>query len=129
MNIELKIINSRSIMAKHWASLIFAFILTMALFILGRTELAIGLVKAPYDLLLHAVFFGFLALLIWFGCAYKIGLTFFMVSALTIMDELSQLGLPGRVGSEKDVLAGMTGALIILTVLNLIKKSKRKESM
>ncbi len=110
------------IKSRHRISLILAGILCVALFLLGRTELAIGLAKAPYDLLLHAAFFGFLALLIWYGSVYKIWLTFILVSTLSIADELIQLGLPGRVGSEKDVLAGMVGALIVLTSSWLIKK-------
>ncbi len=106
----------------HRISLILAGLLCIALFLLGRTELAIGLAKPPYDMLLHAVFFGFLAMLIWYGSVYKIWLTFLIVSILTIADELIQLGVPGRVGSEKDVLAGMVGAIIVLISLSLIKK-------
>ncbi len=109
-------------MAKHRACLFLAVLLTMTLFLLGHTELAIGLAKPPYDMLLHAVFFGFLAMLIWYGSVYKIWLTFLIVSILTIADELIQLGVPGRVGSEKDALAGMVGAIIVLSVLTLMKK-------
>lgn len=106
----------------HRISLILAGLLCIALFLLGRTELAIGLAKAPYDLLLHAVFFGFLSLLIWYGSVYKIWLTFILVSSLTIADELIQLGLPGRVGSENDVMAGLIGMIIVLAASSLIRK-------
>ena len=109
-------------MPKHRACLFLAVLLTLALFLLGHTELAIGLAKPPYDLLLHAAFFGFLALLIWYGSAYKTWLAFILVSILTIADEVVQLGIPGRVGSEKDALAGIIGALIVLISLGLFKK-------
>ncbi|MFT5396882.1 MAG: VanZ family protein [Gammaproteobacteria bacterium] len=32
-----------------------------------------------------------------------------------------QLGVPGRVGSEEDVLAGMVGVIIVLITSSLIK--------
>ncbi|MFT5396721.1 MAG: hypothetical protein ACI85N_001926 [Gammaproteobacteria bacterium] len=114
--------------SSHRISLILAGLLCIALFLLGRTELAIGLAKAPYDLLLHAAFFGLLALLIWYGSVYKIWLSFILVSTLTIADELIQLGLPGRVGSEKDIMAGIIGAIIVLTLSSLIKAIISKQA-
>jgi len=122
MQTQSKCLDSRRMLTKYRACLFLAVFLTMALFLLGHTELAIGLAKPPYDLLLHAAFFGFLALLIWYGSAYKSWLIFILVSILTIADELVQLGIPGRVGSEKDALAGIIGALIVLICLRLIKK-------
>jgi VanZ like family len=110
-------------MTNHRLSLVTAFLMILVLFILGRTEFAIGLTKPPFDLVMHAGFFGFLTLLIWYGSVYKARLTFVLVSVLTIADELYQLSIPGRHGSVKDVLAGMTGALIILIFLSMIKKT------
>lgn len=115
-------------MNKQGVSLALALILTLTLFSLGSTELAIGLAQPPYDLLLHSGCFGLLALLIWYGSAYKARLTFFLVSALTIADELYQLSIPGRHASVKDVLAGMLRALIVLVVLRLMRKVEEKDN-
>ena len=106
-----------------------ALFLILGLIFFGRTELAIGLAKQPYDKLLHVGCFGFLALLIWYGNAYKARLTFVLVSALTIADEFYQLSIPGRHGSIKDVLAGMLGALIVLVFLTLMRKVGEKENL
>ena len=126
MQSERKLMVSKLRTMKQTSSLILAVILTLALLLLGRTELAIGLVKAPYDLLLHAGFFGFIALLIWYGSVYKTRLTIVLVSTLTIADELYQLSMPGRHASVKDVLAGILGTLIILLIMFILKMSWKK---
>jgi VanZ family protein len=116
-------------MTKQITSLSLALVLTLTLFLLGSTELAMGLARQPYDLLLHAGFFGFLALLLWHASAYKARLTFILVSTLTIADELYQSRIPGRHASEYDVLAGMLGALIVLVLLSLMTKLAEKENI
>jgi VanZ family protein len=79
------------------------------------------------DKILHAVAFGFLSLSFYFafsanGISQAMLFSFLSSSIYGILDETHQLFVPGRSFELLDWVADMTGALLFLAILLVLKK-------
>jgi len=103
-----------------------ATILVVALFWGGSQPFAVGLFPAPYDKLVHSLYFATLSLLLWFGTGGRWPvLLFLVVSAIGGLDELQQATLLGRQAGFYDFLTDTVAAGLTITVLEWNKVALR----
>jgi VanZ family protein len=91
-----------------------------ALFIGGAQPTAVGLVPAPWDKLVHGLFFCVLVILL----RLCLTLPLWWLAALAVVvgaaDELHQLFLPGRSAGFDDWLADLAGAGLAVVMIRLV---------
>ena len=103
--------------------LLFVLAIVAGLFFVGAKPVAVGLVPAPWDKLMHAGVFGLIAMLI----AVASGLRGWRMVLLAVVstllvgaaDEWRQAFLPGRQAGLDDLVADGIGALVGTTLLHL----------
>ena len=101
-----------------------ATILVVALFWGGSQPFAVGLFPAPYDKLVHSLYFAILSLLLWFGTGGQWPVLLFVaVSAIGGLDELHQATLPGRQAGFYDFLTDTVAAGVVIAALEKYKIS------
>ena len=101
-----------------------AALIIAALFALGRTQYAIGLVPNPWDKLLHMIVFAVLTVLLYCASdARAARLAVLVALALAVADEGHQLFLPGRSSDVTDIVADTFGIALAAIVI----RQKQKE--
>lgn len=107
-----------------------AVLLVVGLFMGGAQPVAVGLFAEPWDKVAHATVFGALAVLLavalrgahgWHGrAALGQGTSLALAATLAAMvagvDELHQMGLPGRVAAWDDLFADAAGIVLALAL-------------
>lgn len=96
----------------NWPLLLTGCAVVIGLFVLGAQPFAVGIVPAPYDKLAHALFFGFLFVVLNHSLRLPVALVIAIPLLVSLADELHQLGLPGRQPGIGDWLAGLVGILL-----------------
>ena len=103
---------SRLMIGARSACLALAALIVVSHFAFGATPMAVNIVPAPWDLLLHALLYGTIAFLANVGLGGKRPMMIFAVACLIgTADEALQLFEPGRHADWMDLLADMLGAL------------------
>lgn len=105
----------------RWLAFLLALAIPLALLVGGAQPFAVGLVPAPWDKLAHMAVYAVLACAIGFASrrrgpsAMLIG----FVGALLVgvLDEMSQMQLPGRAAEFDDLVADAVGAALGTVVL------------
>ena len=88
-----------------------AAVIVFQLLYLGAQPFAAGLIPVPWDKLAHLAVFGAIAALLWVGTAGRIPLlTVAAVMVIGAIDELRQIGLPGRSADLLDFLVDACAA-------------------
>jgi VanZ family protein len=87
------------------------------LFVGGAQPVAVGLFPSPWDKLAHVTAFGAMAVLLELALRPAQWLLVVFPSAVSVLDELHQIFLPGRHASGADWLAATAGAVLALLVL------------
>lgn len=100
----------------RWASLALAVAMLLALWWGGAQPQAVGLVKAPWDKLLHLVTYAVLAFALGYGSGWR-GLPLFLLALLGAagtgaLDEWHQASLPGRQPGWPDWIADVVGGML-----------------
>jgi hypothetical protein len=105
----------------RWLAVLLAVALPLALWIGGAQPFAVGLVGAPWDKLAHMAVYAVLACAIGFASgrhgASALVLGFVGAMLVGLVDEASQLRLPGRSAEVDDLVADAVGAALGVSVL------------
>ena len=100
-------------------------VFALALFILGGTSYAVGVVPSPWDKLVHSAAFAVLTLLLFRTLGAR---TWTIAAALAICvgiaDELHQAFLPGRNPDAMDLVADAAGAVLMALALRHSEKAR-----
>ena len=107
-------------------SLLAAAVIVIALFTLGEKPYAGSLFPAPWDKLAHISVYGTIAILVWIGTggrafaegrAHRAGAVALFVLAIGLLDELHQVGIPGRSADVADLVADAIGICVAFYLL------------
>ena len=110
----------------RFASLLAAAVIVIGLFTLGEKPYAGSLFPAPWDKLAHVSVYGTIAILVWIGSgarafaqgkAHRAGAVALFVLAIGLLDELHQVGIPGRSADVSDLVADAIGIGIAFYLL------------
>lgn len=94
------------------------------LFWFAEQPVAVGLLPAPFDKVVHALMGAGIAFLLWFAFAGKFGwLIIALVAVLSGLEEWHQRFLPGRVPDVNDFLAATGAAILCIIWLRLRKRN------
>lgn len=105
----------------RWMAFVLALAIPLALLVGGAQPFAVGLVPAPWDKLAHMAVYAVLACCIGFASrrrgpsAMLIGFAGAMLVGM--LDEFSQMHLPGRTAEVDDLVADAVGAALGTVVL------------
>lgn len=110
-------ISSRSLQrALRAVAVLVAVALPLGLLVGGAQPVAVGLIPAPYDKLVHALVFAVLAAAIGFASGWRgwrmVLLAFCAALAVGVLDEWRQMVLPGRSAGWDDLAADALGAAL-----------------
>jgi len=92
---------------------------------MADSSLATGALRfdPPLDKILHAGVYGTIAALIRFsGAVRRAQLVWLLVTAVGLLDELHQRGIPGREASAYDLLADMSGIALALWLAGVLRR-------
>ncbi len=110
-------------------AMLLAATLVFALFYLGSRPVSAGLFPAPWDKLVHFLFFGGLTGIFWVLCGGKPMRADWYAPILTALtglaDEWTQAYNPGRYSSLADFAADMLGALTAVLILAALRRALR----
>ncbi len=105
----------------RWLAVALTLAVPLALWIGGAQPFAVGLVPAPWDKLAHMTVYAVLSCAIGFASGRRgvSAMAFGFVGALLVgvLDEASQMRLPGRSADIDDLVADAVGAALGTTVL------------
>ena len=116
-------------------SLLAAAVIVIALFTLGEKPFAGSLFPAPWDKLAHVSVYGTIAILVWIGSggrafevgrAHRAGAVALFVLAIGLLDELHQIGIPGRSADVSDLVADAIGICVAFYLLRSRKPAALK---
>jgi VanZ family protein len=111
--------NARAVWA--FACALFA----LALFILGSTSYAVGVVVSPWDKAVHGAAFAVLTLLLFRTLgASRWAIAAALAVCIGIADELHQAFLPGRNADAMDLMADAAGAALMALALRRSEKAR-----
>lgn len=94
---------------QSWIAASCAVLLVAGLFVGGAQPVAVNLIPAPWDKVVHAGFFLVLTLLLWQALGGRLGLAVVLAILLGGLDEFQQAFLPGRYMGLDDWLADAAG--------------------
>lgn len=113
------------------AAVLLAVGLPLALFIGGAQPVAVGLVPAPWDKLVHAAVFAVLAGAIGYASGLRgrrmLVLAFCGAVAVGALDEWHQMYLPGRSAGMDDLAADAVGAALGVVALLWMDPGLRRD--
>ena len=118
-------------------SLLAAAVIVIALFTLGEKPYAGSLFPAPWDKLAHISVYGTIAILVWIGTggrafaegrAHRAGAVALFVLAIGLLDELHQVGIPGRSADVADLVADAVGICVAFYLLRSRKPALKGHS-
>ncbi len=102
--------------------LLAAAAMVIALFVLGEKPYAGSLFPAPWDKLAHITCYGTIAILLWTGTGGRAPLAVAaVVLSIGLLDELHQVGLPGRSADITDLMADAVGICLAFYLLRARK--------
>lgn len=86
----------------------------------GRQPVAVGLFPSPFDLLAHLAAYSVLTVLLWLAAGQRWPwLVVIAVGLVGLLDELQQIGLPGRNPSLVDGSMDVVAAVVMVGILTL----------
>jgi len=103
--------------ALRWAAGLVAVAFVAGLFVGGAQPVAVGLIPAPWDKLVHLAAFGGLTVLIALALRPPVWLLILLPLLVSAADELHQATLPGRAAGLDDWLAGAVGVALAVWLL------------
>ena len=113
-------------------ALLLSVSLVFALFYLGSRPISTGLFSAPWDKLVHYLFFGGLCGIFWVLCGggrpHADWGAVVLTAAVGIADEWTQAYNPGRYSSAADFAADLLGALTAVLVLAWLRRRLRADA-
>lgn len=118
-------------------SLLAAAVIVIALFTLGEKPYAGSLFPAPWDKLAHISVYATIAILVWIGTggrafaegrAHRAGAVALFVLAIGLLDELHQVGIPGRSADVADLVADAVGICVAFYLLRSRKPALKGHS-
>lgn len=112
-------------------ALLLAATLVFLLFYLGSRPVSVGLFQAPWDKLVHYLFFGALAGVFWVllgGGSVRIdGFAVLLTAVVGFFDEWHQAYNPGRTASVGDFSADVAGAITAVLIVALLRRAWRHD--
>ena len=113
----------------RWLCLLLAAAVVFQLFYLGSQPFAAGLIPAPWDKLAHLVVYSAITALLWIGTGGSMpALVIAAVIAIGALDELHQLGVPGRHAGMDDFLVDACAGVGTGIAMLLYAQSKQRHS-
>lgn len=104
-------------------SIMLVCVLPLFFFLGTRPGAAAVIPPAPFDKLAHMAVFGGFAAIVWvIGAGRSRWLPLLFVLALGCMDEFLQARTPGRDADWHDLVADLTGALLAVAILEVIRR-------
>jgi VanZ family protein len=101
----------------RWAAGVAAIAFVAGLFVGGAQPVAVGLIPAPWDKLVHLAAFGGLTVLVGLALDPPVWALAALPLLVSAADELHQATLPGRAAGLDDWLAGAVGVALAVWLL------------